>query len=1242
MHISIHRLCYHPHPLVRGLPSAQAGLTSPPHHEMESPGDTEISRLTELALSRVVFTLLLAVAAFVGGTAAANRLNMEMMPELNFPVVTTMVVYPGASPQDVVDQVTKPVEQGVANVAGIKTLQSTSAEGISVVVAQFEFGTDTKQAEADIQAALSRVSLPANAQPPRTARVNLNDLPVMQISLTGQGSLSDLRRIATDQLVPELSKVNGVYSVELLGGEQQEVQVVLDPEKMAQKGVSFQQVASLLQANNLSLPAGSVDAGQLSVPVRTTHRFRTTEELRNLVVGMDRSAAGASLAAGAPSMPPAVSASPGGVAQTAPTSPAAPPLGEQGPAGGSPARPPSAAQLPDSSSAPPQAAPAPNAPAARQHTVQPGDTVWDLAQRYGTTVDDIAAANHLADPNLIHPNEQLVIPQKQPQERTRPAGGLPSLSVNVAHQAASDPEPPWVKLGDIATVTVGPSSSGGISRTNGKPSILMMVSKTQDANTVRVATAVSKKLNDLKSNLGEGVEVQTVDDESQYVVRSLQGLGREGLLGMVFAVLVIFAFLQTIRGTLIAAASIPLSITLAFLPMAWQGLTLNIMTMAGLAVAVGRVVDDSIVVLENSYRHVQAGQTPAEAARSSTAEVAMPVAASTITTVAVFLPLGMVGGIVGQAFRPFALTVTAALLASLLVALTVVPVLCRLFLPPRRNSPEAGSPGIPGEERPLGALDLLEDPRTPALGAPDGTEDGHGGGNGVQTDRSLGHWLLRLYTPVLRAALQHPVPTLLLSLLLLAGSLSLAPRIPTSFLPSDSQKVLMIQVNPSPGASRDAVSRKAAQVEQILAGLPEVELYHTSIGDDTGTLGSLRTALSGRGSGGATLLVRLGDKADLVATASALRQEVETIQGDSRISVTDQQSAGSSRMQLVVSGDDPGKVQSAATELQTEMEDIPGLVNVSSDSANASTQISIQVDPNRAAELGLTTAQVGSAIRGLITGQVAGRLEPQGDSPMDIRLTVPADTVNSPEKLGKLPFGTTKSLPLSDIARIQQDTLPVQITRVGQSPAVDISGDIVAADAGAVSREIQQRVNALSLPAGVSVEYGGVMQQMSEGFSSMAIGQVVGIGLVYLTMALFFNSLLDPLVILISLPLAAVGVLPALYLTGRTLSMSGMIGMLMLIGIVVTNAIVLLEFARRAIRDGREPAHALLEAGRVRLRPILMTALVTILALAPLALGFESGSIIASDLAIVVMGGLISSTLLTLVVMPSVYRLVRR
>jgi multidrug efflux pump subunit AcrB len=1172
----------------------------------------------------VLVTLLLATAALIGGVITASRLNVEMMPEMNFPVVTTIVAYPGASPEDVADQVTKPVEQAVAGTPGLKRLQSTSADGLSLIVAEFDYGRDTKDAESSIQSAISRVSLPQNAQPPRTARVNLNDLPVVQISLSGQVPLSDLRKIASDTVAPELSKVDGVYGVDLVGGEQQEVKVVVDPQKAADKGISFQQIASMLQANSLALPAGSVDSGDQSIPVRTLHQFGSVDEVEQVVVGVDQkaqaaavasaqaAAAASALAASAPSGPPSAVLPTGGPAGAAGQQRAAgtPTQGQQ--AGGA-------------------SAPAQPAPQSGQHTVESGDTVSQIAQRYGTTVQAIAQANHMSNPDVIHPGDQLVIPQNgAPQsqsgtQQSQPVPGSPGRSTGgprVSPAPLSEADPPTVKLGDIATVDLVPAPSGGVSRTNGRPSILLLVSKTEGANTVKVATGVTEKLDQLKGRLGSKVELRVVSDESIYVENSLQGLGREGLMGIGFAVMVIFLFLWSPRGTLISAVSIPLSVAIAFLTMYWQGLTLNVMTLAGLAVAVGRVVDDSIVVLENAHRHVAMGEAPAVAARLATAEVAMPVAASTATTVAVFLPLGLVGGLIGQLFRPFAVTVTIALLASLVVALTVVPVLCRLFL----SSHQGG-----GEEaqKPLGRRLLRPNGLFSTRQSP------------VRGGRSDG-LLLRGYSRMLSAALQHRVATLLLMALVLAGSLSLLPRIPVSFLPSDQEKLLTMQIVPPPGASRDAVSRKAADVEQLLGQTSQVTLYQTTLGDDTGSLSSMRAAFSGQGAGAATVMVRLDDSADLAAKAEEIRSAVEEIQGEYRVSVAGQESSGSSKVQLAVSGQDSEAVVRMAENVESALQGTPGLANLSTDRATSAPEIFIQVDPSKAAELGLTTAQLAAAIRGMVAGQTVGRIEQQGGESMELRLTVDPDAVNSPDQLGKLPFGSPKSVPLSDIAQIKQEPRPVQITRVAENPAVNVVADVVEGDTGAVSQEIRRRIAALPVEPGVSVDYGGVLQQLSEGFSSMGRGQLVGVGLVFLVMALFFNSVLDPLVILLSLPLAAIGVLPTLYLTGKTLSMSGMIGMLMLIGIVVTNAIVLLDFARRAIREGRDPRRALMEAGRVRLRPILMTALTTILALMPLALGLEKGSIIAAELATVVIGGLLSSTLLTLVVVPVVYSLVHR
>jgi len=634
------------------------------------------------------------------------------------------------------------------------------------------------------------------------------------------------------------------------------------------------------------------------------------------------------------------------------------------------------------------------------------------------------------------------------------------------------------------------------------------------------------------------------------------------------------------------------------------GVTINIMTLGGLAVAVGRVVDDAIVVLENIYRHRGRGDPMREAVISGTREVASAITSSTLTTVAVFLPIGFVGGIVSQFFLPFALTVTFALLASLLCALTVVPVMATLFIDRIKLNPDEG----------------------------------------VQHHDSF---VQRIYTPLLRAALHNRRSrwsVIGVSALLVVGAGLLVPHIPTQFLDTGSQKYLQISVAPPSGTPSATVLKVAQAVEAELRTYSEINLIETTVpGDTAGTvLSALSAAFTGGASNSATIVVRLDSSVDLNAEQKKLADALNKTQVDSwQIQVAQQSSfGGGSGISVVVSGSNPTDVQNASTALIASLKTLPDLINVKSDLATQAPEFQIDVDPTKAILDGTTTVGVQGEVQNALVGARAGTVILNG-VPADVYLQLDSK-LDSLQALQQMPVGTYK-VPLGLIATVTQVDTQARISRVDQSPAATISADTTSQDTGGVSGEIQKQIDKLQAAgkfSGVTVTLSGVTAEMNSAFTGLFVSMAVAILLVYLVMVLVFNSLIDPLVIMFSLPLATIGAFPALFLTQRPIGISALIGFLMLIGIVVTNAIVLLDLVEQHRRRGLPMYEALMQGGRTRVRPILMTAIATILALIPLGLGLSQGEIIASELATVVIGGLFTSTFLTLIVVPVVYSLV--
>ena len=636
------------------------------------------------------------------------------------------------------------------------------------------------------------------------------------------------------------------------------------------------------------------------------------------------------------------------------------------------------------------------------------------------------------------------------------------------------------------------------------------------------------------------------------------------------------------------------------------GISMNIMTLGGLAVAVGRVVDDAIVVLENIYRHRAKGDDRLTAVLTGAREVSGAITASTATTVMVFLPLGFVGGLVSQFFLPFALTVTFALLASLVCALTVVPVLA-YFLVDRVK------------------MDVDED------GEP---------------RRSI--WI-RIYTPIISWALSSRISRWAVvggSAVLFFAAFALLPSIPTQFINSGGEKILSVSIEPPPGTSSTGVLDRTVAAEQILDANPDVQLIQSTVpGEGDTSTQSLAAAFSGRAANSSSILVRLDPKVDLKATTERIATDLGPIEADGwDIAVSEASGFSGGGINVIVSSSDRAAVGAASTAIVAALEANPDLINVKSDLAQGASTVEVAVDPNKALGAGLSTAQVAGELRNVLVPSRATRIQIDDQPALDLYVQVDPASVDSVEALRALPVGTGRTVPLGQIASV--DTVEAQgsVTRINEQPASSISAEITSDDTGAVSLAVKAAVDSLTangtIPANVEVTLAGVTQQQNEAFGGLFASMGVAILLVYVMLVLTFNSLVTPFVILFSLPLALIGAFPALYLTGRPIGISSLIGFLMLIGIVVTNAIVLLDLVERLRSQGRSTHDALIEGGRTRVRPILMTAIATMLALIPLAAGFNQGSIIAAELGTVVIGGLFSSTFLTLIVIPVVYSLV--
>lgn len=1031
-------------------------------------------RLARMSLANRALVALATIAVFFVGIFSIGQLRQELIPSMNVPVVAVTAADPGTSPEIVADRVTDPIETAVETIDGVTGVTSTVSTGVSMTTVELEYGTDADAIEQEITSAVDGLRDLPEAVEPQVIAGSLDDLPVVRLAVSGDGTEQELTDAIESVLVPELSGIADVRDVTVTGTTERQVVIEPDDEKLAAAGLSAAQLSSLLQENGTVVPAGEVteDGETSSVQVGTS--VGSVEELENLPIV---------------------------------------------PAAGEAPAPPSA----------PDAAPetAPEAPPA---------------------------------PDVVH-------------------------------------------LGDVAEVNVQDVPPTSFSRLDGEPSLAVALTKTPDGNTVDVSHAVHDVLADVREELdADGVSTTVTFDQAPFIEESIEGLTTEGGLGLLFAVLVILVFLASIPATLVSAISIPLSLAVTFAAMNLTGYTLNILTLAAMTISIGRIVDDSIVVIENIKRHLSYGEDRVDAIVTAVREVGAAITASTVCTVAVFAPIALVGGVAGELFQPFAVTVAIAMGASLVVALVVVPVLAYWFI----RVPASADGGVAMRE----AAELKE---------------------------RRGAWQ-RAYVPSLSAALRHPVVTLGVAVALLAGTVALVPRMETNFIGNAGEDTLTVTQEFEPGTSLAAQDEAAKEVEDVLAGVDDVETVQTTVGSGDG----MAAAFGQGGSGSASFALTLQDDADGEAVQDEVSETLDEadLTGDVTVAAGDSGFAGST-VDLVVTAADADVLADAASTVEDAVTGLDGVESVSNNLAAEQSTVQVTVDRDAAAEAGLTEATVSGLLAGAMNESSIGTVDLRG-STLDV--VVAGDPPATAAEIEDIEVPTAAGvLPLSDLVTVEEASAPASITRLdgerSATVAVTPSGD----DLGALSRTLTAEIADLDLPDGAEVSVGGLAADQADAFEDLGLALIAAILIVYLVMVATFRSIGQPLILLVSVPFAATGALGALLLTGTPLDVAALIGVLMLVGIVVSNAIVLIDLINQYRAAGRPLDQAVKEGARQRLRPIVMTAAATILALTPMAFGLTGGgAFISQPLALVVIGGLVSSTLLTLYVVPVIYTLFER
>ena len=1015
-----------------------------------------MSNLAVLSLkNRALIALVTIVAAVFGGIALVN-LKQELIPSIEFPRLSILTTYPGASPDVVSNDVSTPIESAIQGIPGLESTTATSTTNASIIQASFAYGTDLATAEQKILQAINRIDsqLPDSVEP-NVISFSIDDLPVIALAVTGYEDAETIQDRLETAVIPDIEDIAGVAAAQVLGGQGQRVVIVPDQDELAEAGYTQAAIVDALDQNGVLFPGGTVTEGDQTLTVQTGTKL--------------------------------------------------------------------------------------------------------------TSVDEIA--------------------------------GLPLVPTDADQFAAGT-----VTVADVAAVSLGQDPVTSISRVDGEPAVTISITKLPSANTVDVSRLVNAAIPNLQDAVGADAEFTVVFDQAPYIQQSIEALAQEGLLGLLFAVLVILVFLMSVRSTLVTAISIPTSVLITFVGIQAFGYSLNILTLGALTIAIGRVVDDSIVVIENIKRHYVGSADKRASILIGVREVAAAITASTITTVAVFLPIAFVGDMTGELFRPFALTVTIAMSASLLVALTIVPVLAYWFLRP-------GKPLLDAEGREI-------DPQDPA--APPSR-------------------LQRAYLPILTWTLKHSWTTVLLAVLVLAGTIALAPLMKTNFLGDSGQNTFTVTQQIGQASSLAAEDAAAAEVEEVLLSVDGIETVQTTIGS-TGS--PLADAFAGGGAG-ITYSITTDPAADQEQIREDVQEALDGLEDAGTVTVSAGQGGfGSGDIEVDVTAPDAATLQEATDKVVTALDGRETIGQVTSNLAASLPYVSVTVDRDEAASLGLSEVAVGALVSNTMQPRQIGTVELSGAG-VTVYLQA-ADVPQTIDQLKALEIATGAGLVrLDEVATVAESEGPTSITTQRGQRTSTVTVSPATDDLTAASAAVTEALAETDLPTGADAEVGGVLSQQTDAFAQLGLAMLAAILIVYIVMVATFKSLRQPLLLLVSVPFAATGAILLQLITGVPLGVASLIGVLMLIGIVVTNAIVLVDLVNQYRDKGLSAHDATIAGGSRRLRPILMTALATIFALTPMALGITGhGGFISQPLAIVVIGGLISSTLLTLVVLPTLYNLV--
>lgn len=1015
--------------------------------------------LYSTAVRKPVSTILIFIGVIVFGFFSLNKLSIDLFPEIDPPIITVFTAYSGANASDIETNITRTLEDNLNTVSNLKKLSSTSKENISLIILEFEWGSNLDEATNDVRDAISRIEryLPEDAEKPVIFKFNTSMMPILMLSATAEESYNALNKILDERIVNPLNRIDGIGAVSISGGPIREVQVNVDPRKLEAYNLTVEQLGTAIRMENINLPAGTMDMGSKTFPLRIQGEFTTSDIVKDIVVG----------------------------------------------------------------------------------------------NYYGRQI----------------------------------------------------------KMKDVAEVKDTIAKMRLDERSNGVSAARIIVQKQSGANSVKVAKEVLDQLPILMRSLPADIKIEVINDTSVFIKNSIGSLTTAVLFAGIFVMLVVLFFLGRWRATFIIIITIPISLIVAFIYLYITGNSINIISLSSLSIAIGMVVDDAIVVLENVTKHIEKGSSPREASVYGTNEVGLAVVATTLTVVAVFFPLTLVGGLSGIMFKQLGWIVTIVVSVSTLAALSITPVLTSLML--RLNPP-----------RKRGLAKLIFDNSERMLNALD-----------------------NFYERTLKWAIRHKTVVILGSFLIFASSIFLVTKVDTEFIPSSDNAMIAINAELQMGVRVENTKEITRQLERMIKrDFPEVELISSSSGaaDDR----NLFSAFGTNGSHIINMTLKLSSKTererDIYLISDLIRNEMQKYPDISSYTVTPGGGGGmfggQSSLEVIISGYDIDASSKFAYQLAEKMKTIPGTRDVEVDLEEPRLEYQVEFDREKLAFYGLNTTTASTFVRNRINGLIASQYREDGDEyDIVVRYAEPfRESIESIENI--LVYNNQgKAVRIKDIGKVTEYSTPPVIKRENRQRVVKITSALYKASITDVVDDIWKEVDNMEVPAGLAIDIGGDAEEQQESFADLINLLLLIIMLVYIVMATQFESLRSPFIIILSLPFAFTGVFLALFITGQTLNLISMIGAVMLVGIVVKNGIVLVDFTNLMRDRGYELKEAVVMSGRSRLRPVLMTTLTTLLGMLPLAMGIGEGSEMWTPMGVAIIGGLLFSTIITLILIPVVY-----